>query len=620
MNKKIVLLFIILVFAIGSFHVSDASAAEETVIIRDGSTVIFNGSVPLPSTGTVSISDKNGTAHNVNAQSVLALLTTVDASSDAFAISDLEYYDSFGSFYLKCVTPNGGTEACDNWQYAVGATTPGTGIDTTILSGGETIGLYFGNPHQVSFDTTSIAAGGSFTATAQKYNYANDSWNPLSGVTIGATQPDPNDPWNPTVITTQAVDGNGMATITLSDNGLYDVGIAEDYYYPSYTVAVGVPNPNPNPISVGGGGPQLLPPPFSVPEALTFLSSTENPDGSFGAGMYTDWAAIALASGGAPTESVLDYMASHNTVSSFLTDNERRAMALLALGQNPYDFNGIHYIDAINASFDGVQFGDASLINDDVFALIPLLASGYTQSDDIIAKDIQFIISKQRGNGSWEGSVDLTAATIQALSPFNSVTNVSDALSKAGVYLSNSQGLDGGWGNISSSSWAIQAMYSLDTSWTKNDRTTDQYLSLEQAVDGAASPVNETQDNRIWATSYAIPAALGKPWNTILHTVAKPIPPVAVDTEEEIATPVIDIPAIVQAPMPPKKVSILPAQNISGSAEQEAIPAATEEQTPLLVATTTKSGTKIPLPITIGAIILLSVSGMVTFLLSKRVK
>lgn len=496
----------------------------ETVLVRNGNTIIFQSVVDLPPAGTIDITDNTGEIHAVDADSALGLLYSIDQTDDSFSISDIQYYSSFGSLYLKCITPTGGDQLCDNWQYIVDTVTPWSAIDATILSGGEHVGFYFGNSHQVVLSETSIVENESFTATAQKYNYEDNTWSPLVGVTIGATVPNLDDPWNPTVVATQAVDENGTAMLTLVDAGTYTVGISEDYYFPSYTVEVITP-PVQHGCGCGGGLPPT--PVFSVPNAVAYLTSVQSEDGSFGGNdMYTDWAGIAFGAidnSDSTRAKIVEYMASHNTVSSFITDNERHAMALLALGQNPYSFHGIDFITPIVQAFDGTQFGDVSLINDDIFALLPLSHSGYTENDEIISKAIAFIISKQKPNGSWEESVDMTSAAIQALELFISAPNVSNALSKASAYIVNNQSYDGGWGSVYATSWAIQAQQVLGVSWINNGNTGLSSLSVVQMPDGAALSSTENLQNRIWATSYAVPAALGKSWSSIMHSVEKPI-------------------------------------------------------------------------------------------------
>lgn len=498
--------------------VTVVAVPQATLLVRNGATVIFDDTVSLPASRTVSIMDDVGATHSVDARSVLGFLYTVSQDSNSgFTLSDLQYFTSFGSFYLKCLLPTGGTDACDNWQFVVGGTTPWTSMDATMLTGGEHVGIYFGTPHQVTFDTTSINPHGSFTATAETYNYLDNTWSPLTGVTIGATQPNPSDPWNPTVISTVVVDSQGKATLTLDDIGSYNVGIAEDYYYPSYVVTV---------VSSSGGGGGGGSTSFSVPNAIQYLTNVQQSDGSFsGLDLYSDWAALALGASnttGAIRTKLLSYFTANNSVHSLVTDNERHAMALLALGQNPYSFNGTNFIAPILSSFDGTQFGDASLVNDDVFAIIVLQKTGYTSTDTEISQAVSFVVGKQLPNGSWENSVDMTSAAVQALARFDSLTGVSTALTNAGTYLQNNQNTDGGWGNISSSAWATGAMNALGTTWTKNSKSPSDYFATVQAIDGGTNPTSDSVENRTWATSYAIPAVLGKTWFNSMTAVARP--------------------------------------------------------------------------------------------------
>ncbi len=496
--------------------------AQETFIIRNGETLVWQGTVTLPAAGTVSIPDSNNISHTIDARSVLALLYSIDQNSEAFSISNLQYFDSYNSFYIKCITPAGGSELCDNWQFAVGNQTPSLSIDATIVNSSQTIGIYFGISHSISVNAEEVIAGTAFDANALKYNYLNNSWGPLTNVSIGVTVPNPADPWNPTVIATYPVDSNGHVSITIMNAGEYTVGVVEDYYYPSFIVKV-------LQLSKGKITEETKvdeQEKFDLEKALAFLKENQSSDGSFGSELYTDWVAIAYAAADYKNDSndlLLQFLKKRSKLSTNLTDNERRAMALLALGQNPYSFENINYIEAIIKQFDGTQFGDAALVNDDIFALFPLLSAGYLLSDEIIAKDITFIIGKQRSDGSWEGSVDLTAAAIQALGSVNSTDLIKASIDKAAQYLKDKQEDTGGFGSIYTSAWTIQAMKSLEFNWTKNNTSTDLYLAKQQTEDGAALINSETKQNRVWATSYAIPAALGKDWMSILKPVAKQI-------------------------------------------------------------------------------------------------
>ncbi len=518
---------------------------NENITIRDGANIIWQGAVPLPKEGNVDLNDKDGNPHTVNARSVLAVLAEADAISSDFDISDLEYYPSFGSLYMKCMASTTGGDKCDNWQYTVNNSYAFVGMDQNILSGDENIYIYFGTQYRHTLSATTLNTSETLTVNTEEYNYEDDTWKVRSGVTVGLTQPDPSNPWSPTEVLLSPVDASGVATFTSIPVGTYDVGVKEDYYYPTYSLTVNNP-----PISGGGGGSAT--PKFNTESAISYLISNQSKDGSFGdASMYTDWAIIALRAGNYAlnTNSVMQYLESTNALSGNLTDNERRAMALLSLGENPYDYHGMNYIGAILGKWNGTQFGDANLVNDDIFALIPLSASGYTRNDDVIKNDIEFILSKQKSNGSWEDSVDVTAAAVQALIKFKSVNGVSFALTNANDFLESKQDSTGGFGNISSTSWAMGAMSALGKDWAKNNKSPLDYLASNQEADGAISPVSETLQNRIWATSYAIPGALSKTWNDIMVEVSKPevnnnttddkVPEVKVEVKEEIVIPTL---------------------------------------------------------------------------------
>lgn len=521
-NKFTILVLLVLQLVLldpGFIFAEDAiiSLPSENILIRNGDTVIYQGSVTLPDAGTISILDSNGVSHDINANSVLAVLYTLDQNTNDFSLSDLQYFDSFGSFYLKCITPNSITPLCDNWQYVINDVTPGTGIDTTILTGGENIVLYFGTPHNLVLDKNSLTAGDSVIVTAQKYNYTDNTWGILQGVNIDVTVPNPNDVWNPTLISETPVDQDGKATIILNDPGTYTFGIKEDFSFPSYIVTV-------NSVSGGGGGGTPTKNSVSIPEASLYLSSKQKADGSFGATLYTDWAAIAISSLGSQANDmkprISDYLKNNPLQLSSLTDNERRAMALMSLGIDPYSGTSVNYIDKIVKSYDGTQFGDTSLYNDDIFAVIVLINAGYSPSDEMIRKDIEFILSKQSFDGSF-GSVDMTGAGIQALRNVMNLSNVSAAIAKAESYLTTVQNSDGGFFNSSSTSWALQAL-ALNASLSDKTAKADKYLASLQQTDGGIDPNTSTEENRIWATSYAIVASLHMPWNSIMQSFSKP--------------------------------------------------------------------------------------------------
>ena len=494
------------------FFVADSvSAATAQFHVRYQNTVFFEGEIELPASGVSQVTAVNHTtkleeSREVNSKSILALLSNIDASSDAFRISTLEYYPEYGSLYIKCIeVAVESFNACDNWQYVVNGEYSYVGMDNYILAGDDNVWIYFGDIRRVRPNGGTVYTTKS-ELKAEQYQYEVNGWAPVSGYTIGIKK-------DGNVVATQAVDSQGMATFTALESGNYTAGLVEDYYFPITPFYVGLSAPSPGP--TGSAAPSPAPTPvasekaFDVAAAVQFIQAFQQSNGSISdVPMLNDWAAIAGLD-------VKNYLLSDPNPGTLLTDYERRAMALLALGIDPYSGTPTNYIEKIVQSFDGTQFGDAGLVNDDIFALVPLLKAGYSAEDEKVQKSVAVILAGQGQNGSWIDT-DLTAAAIQALEPVSSLSGVQEALAKAKTYLESKKRETGSFGNAYSTSWAMQALKALGESVSSSS------LAAFQAEDGGLLK-DDSLSNRIWATAYAIPAAEGKSWNSILQSFEKSV-------------------------------------------------------------------------------------------------
>jgi len=506
--------------------------------------VAFSGAVALPAANAVSVDiipAAGGSAIAVPARSLLSVLETLDVAQNEFAITDLQYYSSLNSFFINCITITAeANPLCGSWQYNLNGVDPSYGIDKALLKNGDLVFLYFGNQRQVSLSTAAATAGTPFTATAQKYDPANNAYAAITGVTIGVTQPNPDDPWNPLEIATSTVDTNGQAVFTLNAVGTYNVGIKEDYYFPLTTLTITAPVSSSGgsvimPAASGGGAAtSMAAPKIDLGKAIDFLIAKQSADGAFGSALQTDWAAIALASvnpNGAAGQKIKNYLLADPDPRAGLnqvSDYARRAMALMSLSLSPYDGVKTNYVKKITDSFDGRQFGDASLYNDDIFALLVLEKAGYAAADEIVKQAVGFILEKQTDNGAWSG-VDLTAAAVQALVPVSSLNGVSASLEKARNFLASAQVADGGFGNSFATTWAMQAIAALaedPDDWRKNGQSPQSFLAAKQAADGGLEKDDAYPDNRVWATAYALPAVQKKTWLEVMKSFTKPTEPV----------------------------------------------------------------------------------------------
>ena len=431
-----------------------------------------------------------------------------------------------------------------------------TSLSAHVLTPGEHILINYNiNPLQLTVSNSNPSQNDTVTLTLTQFGLDssyNPIWTPVKNgsVVINGT---PN-----------TVASDGTYSLSFNSTSPYVIYGSETGFINSNTVTL---TPTTAPVIGGGGGGQLYDgsptpptstsntttpttpivatssplttpaiPTFDTKKAFDFLTAQQGNDGSFNGDLYTDWTALALAGSNYQTQTIklIKYYEETKLVNPNLTDYERRAMALMALGLNPYNTNGENYINDIIKSFDGKQFGDPNQDNDDIFALIVLQNAGYTQSDPIISSDINFILNKQETDGSWDSSsVDMTGAAMEALSSFNQNSQVKDALAKAENFLEKNQKADGGWNeNASSTSWAIEGILAqnekpIDWSTKPADGTTGKtpldYLASVQDTDGG---VKDTDLNtKIWETAYVTSALSLKTWNQTIQNFDKQVLP-----------------------------------------------------------------------------------------------
>lgn len=500
------------------------------VVIRNNSGTAFSSDIDLPEINSpeIFVTPDSGTTSPIaiSPLSVLGILKNLETTTNEFKITNLAYFSSFNSFLINCVAipASSSTPDCYNWTYAVNNSFPQVGIDQAVVKDGDTIYFFFGSSHKTTLSKTSVETNETFTAKAEQYDLNSGNYIPLTGVTLGIGNFQPDFSFLETA--TSTVDSNGQAQFTLNSEGSYEIGIKEDSYFPTTSLTVTKAQTSP-PSSGGGGGGSAAQTAFNIPKAINFISQSQNTDGSFNSELVTDWTAIALASADS-TEAktkLKNYLANYNYAAQSITDYERHAMALLSLGLNPYNQTPKDYITPIVNAFDGTQIGDTGLETDDIFAIFPLSHAGYNYSDPIIQKTIVHIISKQKPNGSWNDSADVTAAAVMAIGPYFRAPGYVAATGKAFGYLDATQNPNGGWGNIDSTSWVLTMLNAIKESdpahfipiTSSSGLKPEDYIFKEQNADGGVSSAN-----RVWSTSYAVTAMSGKSWLSVLSSFPKP--------------------------------------------------------------------------------------------------
>ncbi|MEK7185549.1 MAG: prenyltransferase/squalene oxidase repeat-containing protein [Patescibacteria group bacterium] len=412
-----------------------------------------------------------------------------------------------------------------------------TSLDQHILTPNENLLVTLGRmPLKIAVSTTTPNVGATTTVSVFQFGF-DGAWN---GIWSGAGSSNVN-----ITLETYPTDSEGNYDIFVSSSTPFSVFATKNGFVNSNVITVtpiinasttatlpenpsgGSNDSDENDDSSGSDNSNQNSCNFNLNEAIRFLEATQKSDGSFGSSLYTDWVAVALSlrSQSSSRDGLVSYLKSSDNGFSNVTDYERRAMALMAFKINPYSGTSVNYIQKILDQFDGTQVGRLSLVNDDIFAIFPLIKAGYSANDPIIQKIAAFIVSKQKSDGSWEGSVDLTSASIQALVSVRLLDGVNQSVDKARNFLVTHQQTDGGFGSSFSTSWAIQAIVAMGESssdWIKNENSPQDALCSSQQNDGGLEPVTTDDSTRVWATAYAIPSALNKSWSMILSSFSKP--------------------------------------------------------------------------------------------------
>ena len=275
---------------------------------------------------------------------------------------------------------------------------------------------------------------------------------------------------------------------------------------------------------------------IQVDQALLWLRSRQGSNGAIGSLAVSSWAVMAItASEEDPNDwtnggvSIVQYLKNNAATLSSSNDYSRFILSMVAAGEDPTDINNIDLVSTLESFYDGSQFEDPALLNDDYWAVMALISAGISEDDNKIQNTVTFIKTNQNPNDhgwSWgvgsDSDVDSTAAAIMALiaadEPETSI-HITNALSYIKSKQTDSGGFDS-WGfgtSAETDAWAIQAIIAAGqdptgTVWIRNGNTPLDDLLSFQNPDGSFNDYNPAPS--AWTTSYAIPAMLGKPYPT----------------------------------------------------------------------------------------------------------
>ena len=286
-----------------------------------------------------------------------------------------------------------------------------------------------------------------------------------------------------------------------------------------------------------------------IKNALDYFNSTQEDDGRIGGYMTSEWALMAIvAAGEDPTNygSLIDYIKNNQQQidTDKATDIERHILTIVCMGEDPTNFTGTDYVAMLGNQFKQGQIGDPTLLNDDFWGIIALVAAGVDPSSStIISQSVEFIKDNQNPDGGWslyvggDSDTDDTAAAIMALIAAG-VDPSSDEIEKGFDYIKSCQDSTGGFysdpsfgtqPSTESTAWVISAILAAgedptSVEWTNSGNNPVDFLLGMQDNDGAFFHLPDVRSTPVMSTSYAVIALCGK-WYPVVRsttTISEP--------------------------------------------------------------------------------------------------
>lgn len=305
-----------------------------------------------------------------------------------------------------------------------------------------------------------------------------------------------------------------------------------------------------------------------------YLESKFSPNDGIGGPAISDWAMQGLAAAGRRRDYLAAYILrqTQNLSDQPATSIERTILALLAADLNPRQLpNGVDLIATLKGHHQNGQTGMIGLLNDDIFAILALLATGESIENPQVVDSLNYLLNHQKPNGGFSWSVvgtedcNNTAVAIQAIALANKAgAETSSQLDRAKSYLLSCQNPDGGFGYQPSSSsdgastgWAINAFsaLNLDPHLVANyGQSPYDYLATLRHQEGGYGWQSNAEPNLLVSTYVSI-ALAGKHLPVAVYST-----PVASPTPSATPSP-SPTPTAIPSPAP----SPAPSANISPS-------------------------------------------------------
>lgn len=264
---------------------------------------------------------------------------------------------------------------------------------------------------------------------------------------------------------------------------------------------------------------------FDASQSINYIMSQQAADGGWGSVGQTLEIILALQAAGWDPATVtlsdntpLDYVAEN--IAEYLANGPdaigKAILGVTAAGLDPTDFVDLDLVAALNATYDETEsaFGMANNTWHQALAILGLNAAGETIPSDVV----DTLLELQQEDGGWEYSAgfgswpDNTALAVQALLVGGKTVD-STAIQNGLNYLQKTLISTGGWGDSSTTAYAILALNALgieNNSWANEAGLTPlSELFTYQKANGAFVYNWEYTDDSLMSTASALLALFG---------------------------------------------------------------------------------------------------------------
>lgn len=468
------------------------------------------------------VTDSTGVEHELTGDNALCAVDS--ALSQAGLEYVLTYYDGFG-FFLSSIGDDV-SDFTNYWLYYINYQSPAVGLSDYDMEEGDELLLTYGGfnpPLRLTLSRTHRRIDAVVTAVVEYYY---SDWMTGEGYYVPAVG---------AIVyygdQEYIADHNGRVAFMPSITGDYQVYAEADGYVRTASQELKVYRQQQSFQAVGKDRRQEL-----IQEGVAYLKSETDDSGLVsGSHSVTEWSAMAIAAAKKNSKKIFAAVEDYRPTSEDgASEIARHILALEAIGKDARGFEGVDYTKRLKKTMVSEQFGNEAYCNDDIFAILALIAASEAYGSDALQQGLEATLSCVNDDGGvsfaveGDSDIDTTAAWLQMAGRLKGKKkqhgiSLKPYRKKAVKFLRRNQNPDGGWGytpgsisNSSTTAWVLLALRARGheaKAMTTNNQNGFHFLSsIQRSADGAIQyDSTATSSLETMNTAYSIMALAKRP-------------------------------------------------------------------------------------------------------------